>query len=343
MIRGTANGRPARRSFVLVGAGGLLAAALIAWGLSPAREAGSDAKSIITLADSRASAGTHASLAIPAAARAPFPASLAGTAVDGSFTIDAAGHFVPDRNALRLFDYFLSASGEESADILRGRILLHAIGAGLSEKSLSEVAAVLDRYLAYREATRAALATGSVAPAGLDARVAEMRGMQRSYLGANLAKAFYGDDDALADIDMQRMAVLRDKKMTRDERQRALTAIDAQLPTELITARKAVTGPAALHERVEGLREAGGSSEDIAALRRAEYGAGAADRLAALDRSRAQWSQRYDSYRGEEQALRGSLGCTDCPAFREARETLRARHFSGRELIRVQALDAERP
>src|SRR3546814_19498561 len=109
-----------------------------------------------------------------------------------------------------------------------------------------------------------------------------------------------------------------------------------------MAARKAVWGTSAVDGRVEGWREAGGSSDDIEALRRAEDGAAPADRLAALDRTREQWSQRYDTYRGEEQALRTTFGCADCPAFREARDTLRARHFSGRELIRVRALDAER-
>lgn len=333
--------RPKGRTLGLAAASSVAAAAIAAWCLAlPDRDA-ADPGHIVTLAETGQTAPPSVRLAIPAASRGPLPASLAGTSIDGGLTLDGAGHFVPDRNALRLFDYFLSASGEESEEVLRGRILLHAIGAGLSEQAQSEVAAILDRYMAYRGAARATLATGSAAPSDLGARVAEMRALQRNLLGADLAKAFYGDDAALADIDMRRLAVLRDQAMTRDERQRALAAIDAQLPPEVRDARNAAAAPAALHQRVEALRAAGGSSEAIAALRRSEYGSSAAERLAALDRSRAQWNQRLGAYRSEEQALRAASGGPDSPSYRQAIEALRQRHFRSEELVRVRALDAE--
>lgn len=341
MIRGAAGAPRNGGAFVIAGAGALLVVGLVVWRLVPGGEVDAGQSHIVTIEGRGPGAAAAARLAIPTAARAPLPASLAGTAVDGGFTVDGAGHFIPDRNALRLFDYFLSARGEESEDVLRGRILLHAIGGGVREPALSELAGTLDRYLAYRDAARAALATGSAAPADLAARVAEMRNLQRSLLGPELATAFYGDDSRIADIDMQHQAVLRDKTMTPGDRQRAIAAIEAQLPPEIARARKDAAAPAALYQRTEALRASGASDEEVAALRRSEYGAGAAERLAALDRSRALWRDRLDTYRDEEKALRTRLGCTDCPAFRQAQEGLRARHFSGTDLIRVRALDAE--
>lgn len=341
MTRGAAGAPRSGGVSVVAGAGALLIAGLVAWRLVPGGEADAGQSPIVTIEGRGPGGAAAAHLAIPAAARAPLPASLAGTAVDGGFTVDGAGHFIPDRNALRLFDYFLSARGEESEDVLRGRILLHAIGGGLREPALSELAGTLDRYLAYRDAARAALATGSASPADLAARVAEMRGLQRSLLGPELARAFYGDDSRIAEIDMQHLAVLRDKTMSPGDRQRAIAAIEAQLPPEIARARKDAAAPAALYHRTEALRASGASNDEIAALRRSEYGAGAAERLAALDRSRALWRDRLGTYRDEEKGLRASLGCTDCPAFRQAQEALRARHFSGTDLIRVRALDAQ--
>lgn len=342
MIAWDGGSRPKGRALAITAAGALLIVGILAWRLAPGSGADAgDRSHLVTLADNGLSAGAKARLAIPAAVSAPLPASLAGTAVDGSFTLDGAGHFVPDKNALRLFEYFFSANGEESKDVLRGRILLHATGAGLSDSVVAEIAAVLDRYMAYRDAARATLASGNSSPGDLSSRVSEMRALQLSALGPDLAKAFYGDDARLANIDMQRLAVLRDSSMTKDERERALAGIDAQLPPEVRDARQASSAPAALHQRVEALRAAGGSSADIAALRRSEFGVGAAERLDMLDRSRERWSQRLTAYRSEEEALRSAYGSPNSQAYRQAVETLRQRLFSTEELARVRALDAE--
>src|SRR5882724_6410971 len=63
---------------------------------------------------------TATSDATPARGR---PRSLRGTRIDGGLVVDADGRFVATIDARRLFDYFLTASGEVPADLLRARIL----------------------------------------------------------------------------------------------------------------------------------------------------------------------------------------------------------------------------
>ncbi|MGV8597295.1 lipase secretion chaperone, partial [Pseudomonas aeruginosa] len=57
---------------------------------------------------------------------APLPTSFRGTSVDGSFSVDASGNLLITRDIRNLFDYFLSAVGEEplqqSLDRLRAYI-----------------------------------------------------------------------------------------------------------------------------------------------------------------------------------------------------------------------------
>lgn len=333
--------RPSRRAYLGAAAGALLLASLLGWRLLPDDSGGGAFDSLVILPENSAAQSGALRRAIPAAAQAPLPASLTGTAVDGGFTLDSAGHFVPDENALRLFEYFFSANGEESKDVLRGRILLHAMAGGLSDSVVTEIETVLDRYMAYRDAARATLASGAGEPTDLAARVAAMRALQLRVLGPDLASAFYGDEARLADIDMRRLAVLRDRMMGKEEQQRAIDAIDAQLPQSVRDARKASMALSALHQRVEALRVSGGSSAEIAALRRSEFGAGAAERLDMLDRTRAQWNARLTAYRGEEQKLRSAYGGNDSETYRQALATLRQRHFRSEELARVRALDAE--
>src|SRR3546814_13031788 len=119
-----------------------------------------------------------------------------------------------------------------------------------------------------------------------------MRALRSTTLGPALAKAFYGDDAELADIEMRRQAILRNGSMTKDDRQRALAAIEAELPTAIIGARKLSSAPTALHLNVEALRASGAAPDELAALRRPDYGAGPADRLPPIARTPAQCTHR---------------------------------------------------
>lgn len=286
-----------------------------------------------------ASSDAMARLGIPAESAMALPQSLDGTSAPGNFTIDAAGRFVPDLQARRLFDYFFSASGEEDDRVIRGRILLHALGGGLSEVAVAEIAGVLDKYIAYRAAAKSQATTD---PAGKDdPRVSaeRIRNLQLTMLGPDLQKAFFGEDMAAFDLDMQRLAILRDTSIGEDERKRRLAALDAGLPADVRDARAAATAPAALHQRVETLRASGGSETEIANARREAYGPDATARLEALDRERARWSDRYAAYARERDALHASYGLVDSAAYRTSLETLRQRHFTAQELTRVRALD----
>src|SRR3546814_15336185 len=102
-----------------------------------------------------------------------------------------------------------------------------------------------------------------------------MRALRSTTLGPALAKAFYGDDAELADIEMRRQAILRNGSMTKDDRQRALAAIEAELPTEQIGARKLPHAPKALHPQVAALRPSGAARDETAGPRRPAKGAGA--------------------------------------------------------------------
>ncbi|MGB9338412.1 MAG: hypothetical protein WCB63_04215 [Polyangiales bacterium] len=71
--------------------------------------------------------------------------SRTGTDVDGSLTL-IDGRFVPDRHALRLFDYFLSNEGEVSPERI-GEMVQEAARARVPSDQLAAVMTLLDEYL----------------------------------------------------------------------------------------------------------------------------------------------------------------------------------------------------
>ena len=87
----------------------------------------------------------------------------------------------------------------------------------------------------------------------------------------------------------------------------------------------------------EALRAAGAGPAAIQAERERRFGSEAAERLAALDRSRSEWNERIAAHRSDRDALRAQ----DLPedAYTAAVSELRSARFSETERLRVEALD----
>ncbi|MCG8592057.1 MAG: lipase chaperone [Proteobacteria bacterium] len=269
------------------------------------------------------------------------PASLRGTQPDGSLALSADGHFLPTRGAVRLFDYFLSASGEEPTAVLRQRIADH-LHRALPPLAALEALALLDDYLEFREALRRLASEGRV-PADLGRRLQWVRELRREHFGAEVAAALFGQEEQTQLVDLERRRVALDDSLSDDERRAALAALEARLPEPVRRARERAAAPSRSHREVSALREAGGSEAEVFALRERRFGTAAAERLAALDAERALWRERLADYRKLRDAV--LLNPELDPQEREAAvDALRRERFEGAERRRVQALDeATRP
>lgn len=311
---------------VVLGAGAGLWLALRATdetGTGPARET----------APARVSAPGRSPLA-PTAAAPALPESLRGTEPDGALVRDAEGRFVPTRDALDLFDYFLSARGEEPDALVRARIEA-AIAARLDDPA--PALELLDRYLAYREEVRAFFEEENAAALPLERRLQRIRELRRAHFGAELADALFAEEEERWRVDLERLRVLQDPTLAAEERTRRLEALDAELPESVREARSAATAALALRRDEARLRAEGASDAEIGALREARFGPEAAERLAALDRARAEWNARLAAYRAERERVAARL--PDDGERAAALDALRDAHFTGAERLRVEALE----
>ena len=323
-------GRSAALALVLAAA--LALAALVLRGESP-RAAPSPAPTRVA---SRPPPGTSPGKA-PAAIAEALPPSLRGTQVDGALAVDADGNFVPTPDAIVLFDYFLSASGEEPAELTRDRILAE-IERRLEPDAAREAAALLDTYLGFREALRD-LAEARWAPDGLERRLQWIRELRREHFGTETADALFGLDERVLALDLERRRLLMDRDLDEAKRYAALAGIESQLPEPVREARRSAKAPHQLRRQVAALRLAGASEGEIFAARERRFGAEAAARLEALDRERASWQQRLAAYRAERDVLLAEVAGEARAAELEA---LRSRHFEAGERRRARALDGTR-
>ncbi|HET6433251.1 lipase secretion chaperone [Dyella sp.] len=243
--------------------------------------------------------------------------SLRGTAVDGGVTIGFAGRVAADPALRRLFDYYLSLLGE--TDLAGVRLLLRE---DLQRRPIdvpqqAAVMALFQRYVAYQQArTALAAADGS---RDLPDRLAQDRALRERLLGPVLAQAFYPTADADDALLLRQLA--------------HADAPDPDAADDHALATVAST----VQAQTEQFAEAGLTPAQRHAERAAIWGPVAADRLAALDRQRAQWQQRLDAFAAEALSLQSDPSLTQAQR-RVALQQLLDQRFDGPERLQAQAM-----
>lgn len=283
------------------------------------------------LADPNPGAGPEPAAAAPArAAGAGADDSLRDTAVDGAVVLDASGRPRADRELRRLFDYFLARSGERAPEAIRSALAGH-LRAQLPPPALATVLAWYDAYLAL-ERDSVALTQAD----GADAAFERVRALRRERLGEELAQAFYAQEEA----------DYAAAKRRGEARAATLAATGAQERAQALAEleRAAAADPALQpsaqwQQALEQSRQFERDGADAAARyaqREAQYGAPAAQRLAELDRNRAQWQLRLRSYAAQRQRVLADGGLSQDQRRRRLDALLAG--FEPNERRRVDAL-----
>lgn len=269
------------------------------------------------------------------------PKSLRGTRTDGGLAVGPDGRFVPTIDARRLFDYFLTASGELPDADLAARVR-QEIARRLAADPAREATALFERYLAYRERVRA-LATAEVPDADdLETRLATLIALRREMLGPQAADAFFADEEADARHMLDARRIADDTSLSIEERAARVEAIfaaaEADLPPEVRETRATGRLATTLRDAEAEIRGGGGGDAEVSAMRARLAGPAAAARLADLDQRRNTWRTRVDAFRAERERI---LTDESHPPEERAAAVARLREdsFTEPERSRVDALD----
>jgi lipase chaperone LimK len=265
----------------------------------------------------------------------PMPRSLQGTEVDGGVAIDRDGHLIVASSVRQLFDYFLTATGEESQQTIRLRIVAE-LEKRLPRRAVQEAVALLDRYLQYRERARGLWSDDK--SDDLDTRLQQIRALRRDVFGEADAQALFGDEEERDIIAVEQYHAASDPSLSREERDEVLEQFERNLPDEVRLARDEATKPQRLMREEAELRATGGDPLEVRALREQYFGRNGADRLELLDVEEAEWNRRMNDYRSARQAIDGNPSFTE-DQRQAAIGQLRAQRCSTQEQVRVDALD----
>lgn len=258
--------------------------------------------------------------------------SLRGTEIDGEVTLDANGSVLLDIGLRRLFDYFLSLVGERDIVQIRAMLKDHLLGK-YSPANTNSVLLYFDRYTDYLNALTD-LQIGKIAKP--EDRLQKVSGLRKKILGAEMALAFFAEEEALAALTLKRMAIAEDKNWSADEKARLLAELDAN---QNYSARTEAGTAALITEQTRQLDALKLSDAERAAEREALWGKEAAGRLATLDRERAQWDSRVEQYLLERTRIDANRGLS-AAARAQAIADLRARQFNDAEQRRIASLEA---
>lgn len=276
--------------------------------------------------------------AAESAALSSLPPSFAGTAVDGQFRLDDAGNLLISMDIRRIFDYFLSAYGEERIQTSIARLQAY-IRSQLDEPAESQALALLEQYLDYK---RHLIQLEKDLPqmASLESmrqREQAVQNLRASIFSPEAHQAFFAQEEAYNQFTLQRLAIRHDQSLNEQQKAEAMDRLRATLPEDM----QEMLVPqlqAELRQQTAALQAQGAAPEQIRQLRLQLVGAEATARLEALDQRRQQWQQRLDAYRQEKARIEANSGLSE-EDRQAAIASLAEERFDERERLRLDAAE----
>jgi lipase chaperone LimK len=268
------------------------------------------------------------------------PASLRGTQVAGELSEDTNGNLKVTRGVREVFDYFLTAQGEEPANALTARIEAY-VRSKLTPRAASQAVSLLARYMAYKDRVMAVVSGkgGSTLQEVLARRDAVLQ-VRRTSFDPTTYDAFFGVDEAVDSYSVDRFALMQDPSLSPQDKAARLAAARASLPAEVRDAMGAAEVVQTLNALTEQLNRRGGTPQELHALRMNLVGAEAADRLDVMDREDVAWQRRVDDYLAQANRLRADTSLSES-ARQQQLDQLRS-GFGDSERVRIAALEATR-
>lgn len=269
---------------------------------------------------------------------APIPSSFRGTEVDGQFRLDASGNLIAGIEIRRIFDYFLSAFGEESLKSSVSRLDTY-IEQKLPQPARRQALELLSQYLDYK---RELIQLEKDLPqmASLDAlrqREQAVQELRARLFSREAHQAFFGQEEVYNQFTLQRLALRQDPDLSETEKAEALDRLRASLPEEM-QEWLAPQLQSELRQQTAVLQAQGANSEQIRQLRLQLVGAEATERLEALDQRRQQWQRRLADFQREKAAIEANDGLSNEDRH-SAIQRLAEQRFDEHERLRLEAAE----
>ena len=242
------------------------------------------------------------------------PRSLQGTDVDGEIIIDENKQLVVTEGLRRLFDYFLSALGEEEEAVIYARVESYIRG-HTPEPAASQAVTIFNQYIAYLKAIPEiekkygnlqlqATKNGELDLNAVSQQKQDVAKLRQQYFEKDTIKAFFGTEDEYDDYSIEMVRINQNAQLNDAQKEAARQSYISRMPDNTIKAnieQQANLGE--LMARTEQMKAKGATPEALYNMRRELVGEPAAARLAQVDQQDANFDQRFNQYQAQKQRL----------------------------------------
>jgi lipase chaperone LimK len=243
-----------------------------------------------------------------------------------------------------LFDYYLSAAGEESTEEIDQRIQ-QELARQLEAEALAQAMSIWHDYLAYKselvEFDQQYPAHSSQPEKSKQLQLLQQRqlaliALQDQIFGANIAQVLFNFDRQLDGHTLEKAALLA-SDLSAEQIQQRLINLSAQLPIETVVSLQRNNQQKVL---VEIDQQEGLSAQQKYQKREQQVGAAAASRLQVLDEKRAVWNTKMLIFKQQKQQLEQAGLANE--EFITSLDKLYNQHFAPEERLRARALSSNR-
>lgn len=274
------------------------------------------------------------------------PRSLRGAPPPQALLVDQQGHLVINQDIQKLFDFYLTATGEESLIHIIARIK-HQLDQQLNPPALSESIDILEGYLQYRnhiaQITHQAKQNPSHdinSPQGVRQVREQIADSRDQFMSTQVIEVFFGKQDEYDHYMQDLQLIDSNELLTLEQRKQALNALQAQSPQWLREQQQSANRLNEFRQLRQQMTNEQTGEADLQGLAEQTFGVEAADRFAQLAIKRQQWHDKIDEYHQQLASVLNSNAQHD-ENRQEQIALLREQYFKGGELLRIAAIDRQ--
>jgi lipase chaperone LimK len=223
--------------------------------------------------------------------------SLEGSQVDGGLTL-RAGLFFPDRNALDMFDYFMTLNGEMPFAEIEARVISE-IESRLDGRNAKSAIAFWQTYLGYLDeiesVERMASKHEETYVWDMAQQLNDLWTLRRSHFGDELATRLFAEDEAIDTLKLARMQVEVSGKRVDPHWREQIRALEEAQPEYAKVATERALLPSRIRAFTQKLRAEGLSEAEVQEQRAQAFGTSVNARLTELEERRAAWNARIEA------------------------------------------------
>lgn len=252
------------------------------------------------------------------------------TEVNCQISLDDANRLIVNENTRNCFEYFITQYGEKPIEQIKQDFKTY-IAQGHKEPALSQIYALWDRYMQYRERL------GDVQPPNEDKQSPQYyraiynstQNLRQQFFSNYEIEGLFGKENTYHEYTLKRMEVVNDKKLSEAEKAQKLKALFDELPEDWRVNLEQINQLNDLRKLTADIKARGGSAAEIHQMRLNLVGAEATQRLEHLDGQRREWKGNVNQYLNERDTIIKS-NLSDS-AKQQAIQQLRNQNFNSQQ------------